>query len=204
MLSIVIPEKFKWYFNFSLLGEGVQFHSSHVVYIPLKKNTMAVVGLPDNATTFIRNLLCNFALLSNVSGLTLTYTPDQVGKSYTFQVKATQVMRFAHLVNATHTVNADRWISATIRGMMTSRASVNGSKLYKNYENVEVSPYAAISQENRKLLVGSYIGKMVLAFFVVIFTSGTVLVYIVVCIFLRSPAGGAWELLQAHKRECGD
>ncbi len=87
---------------------------------------------------------------------------------------------------------------------MTLRASVNGSQLYKNLGDVDVSPFGAIPLEKTKILVGSYIGTMVPAFFVVTFTAATVLVYIAVCIVLRSPPGGAWELLQAHGRDNED
>ncbi len=55
-----------------------------------------------------------------------------------------------------------------------------------------------------QILVMAYIGTLVPAFFIFVSTASTVLVHIAVCIFLKSPARSAWELVHAHVRDYGD
>ena len=54
------------------------------------------------------------------------------------------------------------------------------------------------------MLIGAYIGTLLPAFLIVAITAATILAHIVVSIFLTSPPGGTWELLQAHRRDHGD
>ncbi len=204
MLSVTIPEKVKGRIDLLLEGEGMLFHSRQMVHIPLHKDSIAVVALSDNRTTFLRNLRRNFDLLRNVSGLSWTFLPDLSGEKLWFQVNASRMKKFPPLENATKQESASLWIAGIARGMMTLRPNTNGSELFKRAGFVNGVVDLAIPLENQKILVGEYIGTLVPAFFIVVFTAATILAHIVVCIFLRSPPGGAWELLEAHGRDHGD
>ena len=84
------------------------------------------------------------------------------------------------------------------------RTNFNGSQLYEAKSHVNVTYYRTFRLEETKILVGAYIGTLVPTFFIVAFTAGTVLTHTTNCIFLRSPPGGTWELLQALRRDHGD
>ena len=204
ILKVPNPEKFKGYIDITLLGESFSFFSRHVVYIPLDKERIVMVGLSDNATTFVRNLRRNFDLLRNVTGLTLTFLPEQSSDILTFQVNASHVTRFAFLENATNSENAGLWVAGIIQGMLNLRGNVNGSQLYVWGGFVNRSRRGAVPLRKQKIIIGAYIGTLVPAFFIAAFTTCIVLVHIVVCFFLKSPPGGSWELLQAHGRDQGD
>ncbi len=189
--------------DFALFGEGIRFYSRIVVYIPLQNDGFVTVGLSDNATTFIRNLQRNFDLLRNVTGLTLTFLPKQSSSILRFQVNASQVRYFASIANDTKLQNAGLWVSRIIQGMLTLRTNGNGSKLYVRAGLANL-PFKAVPLEKQKVLIGAYIGTLIPAFFIVADTVCTVLAHIVVCIFLMSPPGDAWDLLEAHRRHHGD
>ncbi len=204
ILTVTVPEKVKGRIDLVLAGEGRVFYSRQMVHIPLHRDAIPVVALSDDRTTYLRNLLRNFDLLGNVSGLTWTFLPEHSGEKLLFQVNASQIKKFPPLVNATKHDNAFLWITGIARGMMTLRPNINGSELYERPGLVNGPVDLTIPLKKLKVLVGEYIGTLVPAFFIVVFTAGTIFAHIVVCIFLRSPPGGAWELLQTHERDHRD
>ncbi len=194
-LTVSNPDKTSEFLAVLLHGERTIISTKYEVSVPLGDTTSAHVGLSDNATTFTRNLQRNFHLLRNVSGLTLTTPLNQPVDTLLFYVNASQVQTFKRGSSAKKIFHADLWITAIIQGILTLRASDNGSHLYN---------LSKVPMKKTKLLVGVYIGTLVPAFFVVSFTTGALLIYIVVRILLRSPPGGSWELFEAHRREHGD
>ncbi len=204
MLRVSNPEKQKGYLAHTLYGEAQFFHSMHEVYIPLQSDRLVRVGLSDNTTSFVRNLLRNFELLRNVTGLNLTFLPEQSDDVLHFQVNGSQVMVFADSADRTNLWNTGFWITGVVRGMLTLRPNVNGSQLYETEGQTKFSFSHLFPLEKTKILVGAYIGTLVPVFFIVAFTAGIVSAHIIACIFLRSPPGGTWELLQAHRRDHGD
>ncbi len=203
-LIVSNPEKIKGTLKVALFGEGLSFESAHVVYIPVQKNKLAVVGLSDDASTLARNLQRNFDLLRNVTGIALSSLSIQDGNYSFFHVNASHVKRFAHLENTTKVQNAGLWVSGMTAGVLSVNASNNGSQFYEMMDIGINSTYGAVPLKEKKILIGAYIGTLVPAFFVVAFTACSVLAHIVVCIVLRAPPGGAWELIQAHGRHNGD
>ncbi len=204
ILNFSNPDKIKGIFQVTLQGEGFIFLDIHTVYVPLHRDELAFVGLSDNATTLVRNMQRNFDLLRNVTGLTWTLLPEMLGPSIDFRINASQVTPVGHFTNYTKEQHAALWVSGIIQGILTVRASSAGSQLYEMVDNGLNPAYNAVPLKKRKVLVGAYTGTLVPAFFIVAFTSCSILAHIVLCIFLRAPPGGAWELLQAHGRHSRD
>ncbi len=206
ILRVSNPETSKGYLMLELFSEGYVFRMKYAVQIPVNEDNLAVVGLSDNAATFIRNLQRNFELLRNVTGLTwnTTLQAGHIVDQMAFRVNASRVNHFPDPFSSAKLLNAGAWIAGIVEGILTVRASGNGSQLYEIEGHVNGSTAVAVPLKKTKILVGAYIGTLVPSSFIVAFTAGTVLAHILVFIFLRSPPGGAWELLQAHRRDHGD
>ena len=203
-LTVSNPETVKGYLLVSLNGESFIIQSRYSLHISMNNRNTARAELSDNATTLIRNLQRNFDLLRDFTGLTLTLLPGRTALIFGFLVNASQVRRSPGSSSERKTVHADFWVRGIIQGILTLRTNGTGSQLYENVGSAVGPKATATKMEKTKILVGAYIGTLVPAFYVVAITAGTVLVYFIVCIFLSSPAGGAWELLQAHGRDHED
>ncbi len=202
VLALSNPETAKGVLVVALRGGGIIVTWVYSVYVPLHKDEIALVWLSDNASTLVRNLQRNFDLLYNVTGLRLnsTLSSRSSNNELDFQVNVSQVKPLASSFPSSKVHYAGIWVGGIVQGILSLRSNVNGSQLY------EVGGYVeeAVPLKKTKILIGAYVGTLVPAFLIVALTAGTVVVQIVVRIFLRSPPGGAWELLEAHRRDHGD
>ncbi len=98
-------------------------------------------------------------------------------------MNGSQFKVFEDLVNQTRLVSTGYWVSGIVKGILTLRANVDGSQLYRREGHVNVSGAWLFPLEKTEILVGAYIGTLVPAFFIVAFTAGTVLTHIIPCIF---------------------
>ena len=101
-----------------------------------------------------------------------------------------------HSLFPTEDQNTGLWVGGLLQGILTLSPNSSGSQLYELPGYKGGSIRRAFPLKKSKILVGAYIGTLVPAFFIVAFTAGIDLVHIVICTFLRSPPGGALQLLK--------
>ena len=135
-----------------------------------------MAGLSDNASKFTLNLRRNFDLLCIVTGLTLTFLPEQSTKQLVFGVNALQLKYFAFFGNETKLQNTGLSVTGIVRWILTLRLDVDGSQHNVRGKFVNSPPYGAVLLKKQKTLVGACIGAFVPVFFIVAVTAGAVLV----------------------------